>query len=89
MRGERHGTRLHDASLLQHETDFFGPVSSAVNSEQTQFGAITLARSPLGSRFDRWRLTLLSLVTNAVVSHDLSPWMVGETDNVAGMGFPE
>lgn len=64
-------------------------MSSAINLEKTQYGAITLARSPLGNRFDRWKLSLLSLVNNNVVSHDLSPWMVGETDNVAGMGFPQ
>jgi hypothetical protein len=70
-----------------HETDFFGPVSTSVNDEGTQYGAIAIARSILGNKFDRWEASLVSLVTGAVQRHDLSPWMVGETDNVAGMGF--
>lgn len=71
-----------------HSTVKFGPISTSVNEEGTQFGALCTTRSLLGNKFDRWEMVLVSLVNSQVVQHDLSPWMIGETDSPAGFGFP-
>lgn len=89
VRWDLHGgakvvVQLKDA----HEAVKFGPISTAVNDEGTQFGALVTTRSLLGNKFDRWKAVLVSLVSGSVVEHDLSPWMIAETDSPAGLGFP-
>ena len=83
---------MGDAKVLatfkdSHETPKFGPESTAINSEGTQFGAMVTTRNLL-SDFDRWELVLYSFVTGNVVQHDLSPWMIAKTDSVSGFAFP-
>ncbi len=70
-----------------HEAVKFGPISTTINPEKTQFAAITTTRNLLGNKYDRWELCLVSLVNNVVRQHDLSPWMIAETDSAAGVGF--
>ncbi len=70
-----------------HEAVKFGPISTSLNPEKTQFAAVTTTRNLLGDKYDRWGIALLSLGSFAVTQHDLSPWMIAETDSVAGAGF--
>ena len=70
-----------------HEAVKFGPISTRLNPERTQFAAVTTTRSLLGNKYDRWGVSLVSLPSYQVVQHDLSPWMIAETDSVAGVGF--
>ncbi len=70
-----------------HDAVKFGPISTSLNPEKTQFAAVTTTRNLLGDKYDRWGITLLSLSSYTVKQHELSPWMIAETDSVAGVGF--
>jgi len=72
-----------------HETEFFGPIASCLNHQQTGYFALVVHDGLIPIQTDRWALAVLDLTSGSTSTTPISPWMIAGTDSVAGFGIAD